>query len=553
MAATISCGPVNFESISRVVYFGEELKIDLALLNRASQNLESAEDATMEDIASIFKDANQAARSQNFTNEAVRNRAILYVILTFCIRHRTSFTSSQITELASMLSSCRSPCAFNFNSQIPSSIATTLQETLETKLSISQMTILANNIDGILQVAEALESYLESEAIIPLFIASFALYLEANCFGTSSINEAKKWRAGNKLNMEIVTRLENFLLGHQSSSKPKPATTAELDLLLLAQTYHSSLDQLKQDLKEFLLVEDGVSAPFEAGNSMAWLRHLRLKLQNLSEILACVDTKSTISALIGSLLAQNSIGEIEEASKEQVIAFSSKRTTSDCLLPNLVDAYNNNIAALRENLQHLASLAILLIKRKEFEELSDPNNVKKKLSFTLSAAAKKLLELNFFSEKTACLPDGKGKIEPNCLQNLSNLMRQLTASKNAERREAKVPKGTKDTSPAEAKVKNLAFDIIKGIYKHHGAVEIDTPVFELKETLLGKYGDEGSKLVYDLADQGGELLSLRYDLTVPFARYLATNNLKQLKRYHIGKVYRRDQPDINKEIGRAHV
>jgi histidyl-tRNA synthetase len=42
---------------------------------------------------------------------------------------------------------------------------------------------------------------------------------------------------------------------------------------------------------------------------------------------------------------------------------------------------------------------------------------------------------------------------------------------------------------------------------------------------MGKYGEEGSKLVYDLADQGGELLSLRYDLTVPFARFMATHSL----------------------------
>ena len=57
------------------------------------------------------------------------------------------------------------------------------------------------------------------------------------------------------------------------------------------------------------------------------------------------------------------------------------------------------------------------------------------------------------------------------------------------------------------------FDIITTCFKRHGAVTISTPVFELKETLMGKYGED-SKLIYDLADQGGELLSLRYDLTV---------------------------------------
>ena len=69
-------------------------------------------------------------------------------------------------------------------------------------------------------------------------------------------------------------------------------------------------------------------------------------------------------------------------------------------------------------------------------------------------------------------------------------------------------------------VKERAFLAIKGVFKKHGAGEIDTPVFELRGTLTGKYGEE-SKLIYDLEDQGGELLSLRYDLTVPFARYAA--------------------------------
>ena len=73
-----------------------------------------------------------------------------------------------------------------------------------------------------------------------------------------------------------------------------------------------------------------------------------------------------------------------------------------------------------------------------------------------------------------------------------------------------------------------------------------SPVFELKEILSGKYGED-SKLIYDLQDQGGELCSLRYDLTVPFARWLAMNSsIQNIKRYHIGKVYRRDQPAMQK-------
>lgn len=84
---------------------------------------------------------------------------------------------------------------------------------------------------------------------------------------------------------------------------------------------------------------------------------------------------------------------------------------------------------------------------------------------------------------------------------------------------------------------------VKKVFKGHGAVTIDTPVFELKEILTGKYGED-SKLIYDLADQGGELCSLRYDLTVPFARYVAQNGLQSIRRYHIAKVYRREYVQI---------
>jgi hypothetical protein len=75
-----------------------------------------------------------------------------------------------------------------------------------------------------------------------------------------------------------------------------------------------------------------------------------------------------------------------------------------------------------------------------------------------------------------------------------------------------MPKGTRDYLPDEMAIRKLAFGKIEAVFERHGAVTIDTPVFEHRETLMGKYGED-SKLIYDLADQGGELLSLRY---VPF-------------------------------------
>jgi len=110
----------------------------------------------------------------------------------------------------------------------------------------------------------------------------------------------------------------------------------------------------------------------------------------------------------------------------------------------------------------------------------------------------------------------------------------------------KNPKGTRDWSGDDVGLLDDILRQISTVFRKHGAKKLDTPVFELQDVLKGKYGED-SKLIYDVADQGGELLSLRYDLTVPFARWLAMNaNIKSYKRFHIAKVYRRDQPAIAK-------
>eukprot|EP00850_Spirogloea_muscicola_P000396 SM000001S04798 [mRNA] locus=s1:2233345:2238292:- [translate_table: standard] len=121
---------------------------------------------------------------------------------------------------------------------------------------------------------------------------------------------------------------------------------------------------------------------------------------------------------------------------------------------------------------------------------------------------------------------------------------QAALESNEARRVPKIPKGTRDFLPDQMAIREKAFVIITAVFKRHGGVALDTPVFELRETLMGKYGED-SKLIYDLADQGGEILSLRYDLTVPFARYLAMHSVGNIKRYHIARVYRRDNPQMN--------
>uniref|UniRef100_A0A182YEX5 histidine--tRNA ligase n=1 Tax=Anopheles stephensi TaxID=30069 RepID=A0A182YEX5_ANOST len=109
----------------------------------------------------------------------------------------------------------------------------------------------------------------------------------------------------------------------------------------------------------------------------------------------------------------------------------------------------------------------------------------------------------------------------------------------------KTPKGTRDYGPESMALRQRVLDQVIRVFRKHGAETIDTPVFELKEVLTGKYGED-SKLIYDLKDQGGEILALRYDLTVPFARYVGMGNVFNIKRYHIAKVYRRDNPQITR-------
>ncbi|KAK7425295.1 Cytoplasmic and mitochondrial histidine tRNA synthetase [Neonectria magnoliae] len=110
----------------------------------------------------------------------------------------------------------------------------------------------------------------------------------------------------------------------------------------------------------------------------------------------------------------------------------------------------------------------------------------------------------------------------------------------------KTPKGTRDWVGRDLLLRDHIFKTISDVLERHGGIPLDTPVFELRSILSEKYGEE-SRLIYDLKDQGGEACSLRYDLTVPFARWLAMRtDVQHIKRYQIAKVYRRDQPAISR-------
>jgi histidyl-tRNA synthetase len=130
-----------------------------------------------------------------------------------------------------------------------------------------------------------------------------------------------------------------------------------------------------------------------------------------------------------------------------------------------------------------------------------------------------------------------------------------------------IPKGTRDFSPQEMVKRNYIFDTIRQVFRNYGYLPIETPSMENLDTLMGKYGEEGDKLIFKILNSGDFLDSvkdkdlkamsskeltkyisekaLRYDLTVPFARYVVQhqNDITfPFKRYQIQPVWRADRP-----------
>ena len=108
------------------------------------------------------------------------------------------------------------------------------------------------------------------------------------------------------------------------------------------------------------------------------------------------------------------------------------------------------------------------------------------------------------------------------------------------------PKGFRDLAPALAKKKRAVILKIAGVLEEFGFELIKTPTVEFAQTLKGKYGEE-EKLIYEFKDRGGRNLALRYDLTVPLARYVATYNPPlPFRRYQIGQVFRGENPQAGR-------
>jgi len=97
------------------------------------------------------------------------------------------------------------------------------------------------------------------------------------------------------------------------------------------------------------------------------------------------------------------------------------------------------------------------------------------------------------------------------------------------------PKGTRDFGPNDVERQTQMIHTMKEVFEIYGGQPIHTPILERLSTVENLYGEEFDHLVYQLDDQG-EPLILRYDLTLPFVRYVANHGLRKFKKYQIGKV-----------------
>ena len=115
--------------------------------------------------------------------------------------------------------------------------------------------------------------------------------------------------------------------------------------------------------------------------------------------------------------------------------------------------------------------------------------------------------------------------------------------------EPRTLKGFRDFLPAAMIPREKLMEVARGVYRRYGFVPIDTPALELLEVLTGKGSDETDRQMYHFTDAGGRAVGMRFDLTVPFARF-AAQHIAELgtpfKRYHIGSVWRGETPQAGR-------
>ena len=413
--------------------------------------------------------------------------------------------------------------------------------------------------------------------VIALSEVSFALFCEQNAIKSDFLQVKYEKRANNKFVSPTANNVINLLAGTKFSKiNPKNIITTWVDLVaqvktVVLESLNSILEEVNveenENLKELNIKDDNYNAKnvlFFNTQSLNLATSISAVIQNAFERIKEVkQIEKDFSLQIESLSAEFIQKRIElftmlnASSHEKPIGFGTD-FGSMLYIQNLANILYEYV--LIESVNSFNTLELLnkemiekASKGKGTEESKE--NKEKKVSRKIQLGRGTLQLFAKFDDEifskvvnapldANVLPLFRDFFDPFNVT-LLDFLAEIVSPKNNERRKPKIPKGTRDMEPLQMTIRRMAINTISNIFRKHGAVEIDTPVFELRETLTGKYGED-SKLIYDLNDQGGEQLSLRYDLTVPFARYLALKGATNMKRLHIAKVYRRDQPQPKK-------
>lgn len=359
-----------------------------------------------------------------------------------------------------------------------------------------------------------------------LAVTESCLFLESKSLSHKFLTEIENGNYDNRKVSKAVGLFMNYF--KRKSADKKPACGEMANEVYSAYRLMEDLRELENILRASFSIE---TKPFLKNKSIAQTAFLNVFVNENTLLLESLEQKLRLLAqqktsrgwTSGDLPSRLAQADLPEFAGRQV-AFLER------VYAGLVDNLGNVLA-------NMAASESAVLERKA----KNPKyKVKTSESWSLLT---KLLSAEFELKDSDI---GQKGVSLDLFWALEKTLDQVLGADQKVKKKPKLPKGTRDYTPLQMSIKGHAIKTIKNIFSKHGGVEIDTPVFELRETLLGKYGEEGGKLVYDLEDQGGELLSLRYDLTVPFARYMGLNNIQKIKRFHIAKVYRRDQPNMKR-------
>ena len=572
--------PANLNDIKDVVFLQHLLSIDTTVYKGCGKD-NTQDDITVETIKSAILEMEKMPGLELAPDSASElaqlKRAVIYSLLVFIgqrkkkfslqiMQHLVNILNSESSELLNILDLSdlrsllllftleidRSPVEEKEGGDIKSDIPFA-------RITSPQLKLISDELERITIFGCLLFSYLKISGLQNLSIISHALFLEAIGCNMKYLEEFKAVNVNRREIVNFVALVEHLFF--KRNNKKGPSKPEFLEFSVLAYRLKNMLDETKAALKNNLGIEFNPSLKSSFGDTKYLSQIWSFDVESFGRALELVfQSSKMINNRVESLradhdhpLAKNEQNELLDKisqilQKKNLLSIASASILTSRVFESLI--YNE------------ISSSWFVIRQRALLDLTDPKNKRSKLRFKIGEGSNIFLnkiafgeDLETISEEIKAAGEESYKVEYKDInplkidwrsKEIQSKIQELFETTNQERRIPKVAKGVLDCLPEDKTIKNIVFDTARNVFKMHGGVEIDTPVFELKETLMGKYGEEGNKLIYELKDQGGELLCLRYDLTVPFARYVATNNYERIKRFHIGKVYRRDQPNPSK-------